>query len=206
MNHGPASRNDAAYLEDLWRGSFGEAYVDRNKLAGVSRAQFWSRVVDDLNPNSVLEIGTNVGGNLRHLVGRVQLTAGVDVNTTALTLLKERLPPVLVAEATGRALPFPDESFDLVFTVGVLIHVPDDALGDALDEMTRCSRRHVLVAEYHSDEEEVVPYRGQERALFKRDYAMRFLERYPKWGLIKSGHLSPDEGFDDVTYQIFARS
>ncbi|MGH9229193.1 MAG: class I SAM-dependent methyltransferase [Acidimicrobiales bacterium] len=43
--------------------------------------------------------------------------------------------------ATVRALPFPHGVFDAVWTIGVLMHVPDTAISGALDEVLRVLAR-----------------------------------------------------------------
>ena len=58
---------------DAWRGDFGNSYIDRNaqSAAGVSeRARMWARVFERLPqgaPTSILEVGCNIGLNLRAL-------------------------------------------------------------------------------------------------------------------------------------------
>jgi hypothetical protein len=106
--------------------------------------------------------------------------------------------------ASARELPFADDSFDLVFTTGVLIHQSPDELPRVMDEIVRCSRRYVLCGEYRADELEEVPYRGQRGALYKQDYGALYQERFPQLQLLEEGFLPKSEGvWDDVTYWIF---
>lgn len=156
---------------------------------------------------SVLEVGCNVGGNLQHVAAHVPTrdVHGIDVNETALAELRTAWPAVNATWALARELPFRDRWFDLVYTVGVLIHQPEATLGRVVDEMVRCSGRYVLCAEYHADATEEVPYRGVEGALFRRDYRQVFLERFPELELVDEGHLTVEQGFDDVTWHLFER-
>jgi hypothetical protein len=66
-----------------------------------------------------------------------------------------------VQQASAAELPFVDHCFDLVFTMGVLIHQPDESLGRVMSEVVRCSARLVLCAEYYAPEPTEVPYRGE---------------------------------------------
>jgi pseudaminic acid biosynthesis-associated methylase len=130
---------------------------------------------------------------------------GVDVNEHALSRLRTSLPGVNAVWSVARELPFRDAYFDLVFTTGVLIHQPGDALGDVMSEIVRCSRRYVLAGEYFSETEVEVPYRGQEGALFKRDYGALYRRRFPDLHLVREGFLPRGSGWDDVTYWLFER-
>lgn len=196
---------DPERLEKLWSGSFGDDYVDRN-TSFEHRSGFWSRITSELRPGSVLEIGCNVGGNLRWIAGSVEKVTGIDVNRKALASLHRSLPHGAVALAAARDLPFRLGAFDLVFTMGVLIHQPGASLARVMAEMYRCSRRHLLVAEYFSPSTVEVPYRGQEGALFKRDFGSLFLEQFSDLRMMESGFLGRDSGWDDITYWILERT
>jgi hypothetical protein len=105
----------------------------------------------------------------------------------------------------ARELPFRDRLFDLVFTIGVLIHQPETTLPIVMAEIVRCSRRYVLCGEYYAEQTIEVPYRGATKALFKRDYGRIYRELFPELRLLKQGFLSRNEGWDDVTYWVFEK-
>jgi spore coat polysaccharide biosynthesis protein SpsF len=195
--------------ELLWAGDFGDAYVQRNIEAERGRGDFWDEVVDRLAPASALELGCNVGANLRWLAGRLGTAnvAGVDVNAGALAELRGRLPGVDARHASGLDVPFPDESFDLVLTVTVLIHQSGAELEAMMREVVRCSRRWVLCAEYADEREVEVPYRGQREALFRRDYGAIYRRAFPELRLVDTGFLArdPSTSWDDVTWWIFEK-
>jgi pseudaminic acid biosynthesis-associated methylase len=198
--------DDAARLEGLWSGDFGDDYVERNRAASEGRRPFWEHVLGKIEATSALEIGCNVGGNMRWLAGLLgaENVAGVDVNERALEVVRSEIPGVDARVASARELPFADDSFDLVFTTGVLIHQSPEELPRVMDEIVRCSRRYVLCGEYRADELEEVPYRGQRGALYKQDYGRLYQERFPQLQLLEEGFLPKSEGvWDDVTYWIF---
>ena len=206
MTSDPTS--EAARLEELWQGDFGNQYVERNRSAGGDRGAFWQGMVERLSPRTVLEVGCNVGANLQHLDANPTVTDlwGVDVNRESLAELHARLPAVSAGWAVARNLPFRDGWFDLVFTVAVLIHVPEDALPIAMGELVRCSRRHVLCVEYRATDTVVVDYRGQHRAFFKRDYGAIIGGLFPELTLVEEGDVSKADGFDDgLGYWLFAK-
>jgi pseudaminic acid biosynthesis-associated methylase len=195
-------------LEELWAGSFGDAYVDRNAAAHEGRRAFWAGLVERLEPDSALEVGCNVGANLRWIAEALgpERVAGVDVNARALETLRERLPGVDGRLASGARLPFEDRAFDLTFTMGVLIHQDPDDLAGVMAEVVRCSRRWVLCGEYYAAEPTEVPYRGLPGALFKRDFGALYEERFPELRLEERGFLPRGDGsWDDVTYWVFER-
>ena len=203
-----ADEDEAARLESLWSGEFGDHYADRNIDAGEGRAPFWRETLRRLEVGSALEVGCNVGANLRWIAEAIGAanTHGVDVNEKALAIARERIPGVDVRRAAARELPFADGEVDLAFTTGVLIHQPPEELDAVIDEIVRCSRRYVLCGEYYAPEQEEVPYRGERGALFKLDFGARYLERHPELELIDERFLSRDDGpWDDLTVWTFEK-
>lgn len=194
-------------LEQLWSGEFGDDYVDRNASSYAIREEFWQTTLHSTSARSALEVGCNVGGNLRWLAPLLPegATTGVDINRKALTTLHAAYPAIDAIWSPARDLPFRDRRFDLVFTMGVLIHQPDATLPLVMHEMVRCSRRWVLCGEYYSPDHEEVAYRGHAGALFRRDYGSLFAELFPELTLSDTGFLSKDAGWDDVTWWLFER-
>ncbi|HEX2784787.1 MAG TPA: pseudaminic acid biosynthesis-associated methylase [Ilumatobacteraceae bacterium] len=207
MDDVPETGSEAIRLEALWRGDFGDDYVDRNAGGYELREAFWNDLFDTIGFQSVLEVGCNVGGNLRWLVPLLRSGAsfGIDVNTKAIARLHAEVPGVNAISGPGRDLPFRDRWFDLVFTMGVLIHQPDSTLPLVMSEMVRTSARWVFMGEYFAEETTEVHYRGHDSALFKRDYGAIFAELFPDWVQADSGFLSRDAGWDDVTWWLFER-
>ncbi len=110
-------------------------------------AHAFVELVRDLAPASVLEFGCNVGRNLASIAEALPDTTcvGIDVNSEAVEAGRT---------ATGLDLRHGDErtlaeldpeSFDLVFTLSVLDHIPD--IGEVCRELVRCARRHVVCVE-----------------------------------------------------------
>jgi len=201
-NHSEAKR-----LENLWSGDFGNEYVDRNAKAGDNRASFWQMILTKYSIKRVLEIGCNLGGNLRWIAEKLpsQDVYGVDINLKALGQLHEQLPQINGLFSPARELPFRDGYFDLTFTMGVLIHQPDDTLPLVMSEIVRCSRRYVLCGEYHAEERTEVAYRDQQGALIKRNYGKLYQAFFPELKLLEQGFLGRDQGWDDITYWIFEK-
>lgn len=83
----------------------------------------------DFEYKTVLEFGSGPGGNLKELT---QLNAakivGVDISANMVALAKKNVDhhKVEVVKIDGLHLPFPDKSFDIVFTATVLQHNTDE--------------------------------------------------------------------------------
>ncbi len=199
---------EALRLEQLWAGEFGNAYIERNRRAGEVRGDFWHGLLADFPAARVLEVGCNLGGNLRWVAENIppRETYGVDINENALAELRREVLGVNACYSPARALPFRDRWFDLVFTMGVLIHQPESTLPLVMSEIVRCSRRWILCGEYYAPQTTGITYRQQQDALFKRDYGRIYAELFPHLRLVKQGFLGRDQGWDDVTWWLFEQA
>jgi pseudaminic acid biosynthesis-associated methylase len=204
---GTDHEGQAAHLEELWAGEFGRAYIERNRLLDERRAAFWAGLLSEFEIESVLEVGCGQGANLRPIARLLDAHEvwGIDINDDALTIARTHAPGINVVASRARQLPFRDGLVDLAFTVGVLIHQPETTLPTVLAEIVRCSRRYVLWAEYHAPRTEEVPYRGEPGALFRRDYGQIYHDLFPTLMVRREGFLTPDEGFDRVTWQLLEK-
>jgi pseudaminic acid biosynthesis-associated methylase len=205
--HANVAPADAVRLEALWSGDFGDKYTERNATAGESRRAFWDEMLRKYPSDRVLEVGCNLGANLRWIAQSVPARAvfGVDVNESALKSLRGTVTGVNANWSHARELPFRDRHFDLVFTMGVLIHQPVDTLPLVMAEIVRCSRRYVLAGEYYADQLTEVPYRGHAGALFKRDFGGLYQQLFPELKLLQKGFLGKDLGWDDITFWVFEK-
>ena len=95
----------------------------------------------------VLEIGCGTGLILERIQGISKSAVGVDLSVGMLQGAVERGLDVVQADAT--ALPFADESFDVVYSFKVLAHIEDIEL--ALQEAARVTRPggHMLLEFYN---------------------------------------------------------
>ena len=199
--------SEATRLEGLWSGDFGNAYVERNRQAWANREPFWTGILDEFSVGRALEVGCNLGANLHWVATKIgpRNVYGVDVNSKALAEIHTTVPGVNALWSPGRELPFRDRWFDLVFTMGVLIHQPESTLPLVMSEIVRCSRRYVLCGEYFAESTVEVPYREQSGALFKRNYGAIYQELFPELTLRTTGFLDKSQGWDDLTYWVFEK-
>src|ERR1700761_361640 len=99
-----------------WAGQFGNEYIGRNEVNEQQISQgisFWTKILGLMtdNPNSILEVGANVGRNL-HTIRRIcgaDLFA-VEPNEQARTRLIESgiVGPDRVLAASAQKIPLPD--------------------------------------------------------------------------------------------------
>jgi SAM-dependent methyltransferase len=182
----------------LWAGEFGDEYIKRNSNL-PDRSQFWNLIMHRYKPKSFLEVGCNIGHNLRYVkAARPNIDlAGCDVNDQAIAILRAQHPGIWVDSGDIRALPYDNRMFDMVACVGVLIHITNDVdLADAVYELFRVSERYVLIAEYYHDHWQMVDYHGYDNALRKGPFD-KFIERLvPEATLWGSGPLDEHLGFD----------
>jgi pseudaminic acid biosynthesis-associated methylase len=168
---------------------------------------FWKELTSSIELGRVLEVGCNLGANLRWLAELLppHQVYGVDINHSALAEVRRTIPTVNTVWAKALELPFRDRYFDLVYTTGVLIHQPPNAIEDVMREIVRCSNRYVLAGEYYAENLTEVPYRGQEGSLYKMDFGGRYLEKFPELTLVKKGFLPRGSGWDDLTFWLLER-
>jgi ubiquinone/menaquinone biosynthesis C-methylase UbiE len=102
----------------------------------------------------VLEVGCGIGSDALGFVESGAVYSGIDFSPTAVDIARKRLaacgykPDVVQADATR--LPFSDGSFDLVYSMGVLHHIPD--VEKAVEEIERVLRPggEAIVMLYHA--------------------------------------------------------
>ncbi len=190
----------------LWRSQFGRDYTRRNDGERPARREVWRELLAGLDVGSALEVGCNVGWNLRYLrdLG-VASTWGVEPQDDAVIHAHQARPELTVVPGTAFDLPFKDARFDLVFTSGVLIHIAPADLPRALSEMYRVSRRYLVAIEYDHEREVEVAYRGHAGALWKRDHGASWQAQFPGLRRLRTGFLDASRGYDDCTYHVFEK-
>ncbi|HAA93604.1 MAG TPA: methyltransferase type 11 [Rhodospirillaceae bacterium] len=199
-----------------WSGDFGRDYVSRNQATAEAIEQrrlafekIFESFYDGENPQSILETGCNIGINIHALSQLTDATLhAIEPNRDALDTLIDSgiLPPERALQGSLQSLPFEDGEIDLVFTSGVLIHIPDEALDRAIAEIYRVSARYILTLEYFSPKPQAIPYHGQDDFLFKRDYGGIFLDAHPDLEYVADGFFwKRTTGLDDLNWWLFRK-
>ena len=117
----------------------------------------------------VLDLGCGTGRWSKFIAPKVKFIEAVDPSMAVLTAVKTLAPyaNVRVTQAAADNLPFADESFDFIFSLGVLHHIPDtqEALNQAVKKLKK--NGHFLLYIYY--------------ALDSRGFLFRSLFRVSDW-------------------------
>jgi len=109
---------------------------------------FISALIEGLGYSSVLDIGTGTGRGTKHFLDRheqVEVRGVEPVRAMIAQAERNGVPPGVIVEGSGAALPFEDNSFDVVCEFGILHHVGDPRA--IVEEMTRVARRAVFLSD-----------------------------------------------------------
>ncbi|MET0294719.1 MAG: pseudaminic acid biosynthesis-associated methylase [Phenylobacterium sp.] len=201
--------------KEAWAGAFGAAYTERNVADAAQlrdRTRMWAvmgRAFAGAPPRSMLEVGCNLGINLRVLpaLWDVELHA-IEPNPQAREriIADKVLPAERLYAGFGDSIPVADGAVELAFTTGVLIHVDPAQLPATMDEIHRVSSRYILCSEYFSPKAETITYQGQEGLLFKNDFGGLYMDRFPGLKLLDYGFFwKRVAGGDNATWWLFEK-
>ena len=200
--------------QEFWKSQFGEQYRDKNTKFDEKRCdEAWSIMLRYFNgqlPQSILECGSNIGRNLKSLksIAPSSELSLIELNKESFDIAVKRFSPKQKFNGSIDQAPFENDSFDLVFTSGVLIHIHPNDLLPTMKKMFDLSDRYILLAEYFSREPESIIYHGQKDKLFKMDFGKYFLNNFDvkilDYGFLW-GHIYDDAGFDDMTWWLFEK-
>ena len=169
-------------------------------LFGETRTSINQRYLKKIPKDArILEIGCSRGIQLNHLqkMGFTNLW-GLEINKKACTLASDN-PKLKITQGNAINIPFPDESFDLVFTSGVLIHILPYQLQQAIREIVRVSKKYIWCLEYFENRMEMVKYRGIKNLLWKNNFKEKFI-LYHDLRVVKCEKLSyiHDDNIDEI--------
>lgn len=201
--------------KSAWAGEFGAEYTARNLASDEAlriRTAMWARIVESFRgdpPKSILEVGCNLGVNLRTLPRLVDAELyAIEPNPQARekVLAEQVLPPERLFAGFGDKIPVADGAVEMAFTSGVLIHVDPSNLAATMDEIHRVSSKYILCSEYFSPRAETIAYRGQDGLLFKNDFGGLYMDRFPDLQLVDYGFFwKRVTQLDDATWWLFRK-
>lgn len=90
-----------------------------------------------LTGKRVLDVGCGDGWYTRHMLEAGADTTGVDYSQQAVEFAKLINPSVPFVHAPVQSMPFPDQSFETVFSFQVIEHIPPDELPEGVTELRR---------------------------------------------------------------------
>jgi len=193
---------------ETWQGEFGDAYTERNLIDWHVRTPAFSHMLKGLSLRRALEVGCNRGHNLQcasEVLGSAVEVFGVEPNRYALGMARTTAEHTFPIPGNAFDLPFKDGYCDLVFTVGVLIHISSVQLPSALNEIERVSSRYILAVEYFSEEDTAIEYRNHADLLWKRNFLKHYQTQFPNLKLLRSGYWGAEDGFDRTHWWLLEK-
>ncbi len=147
---------------------FGKDYWDGERHLGYGGYRYdgrWRAVADamarhyQLKPGDrILDVGCGKAFLLYDFTQAIPgvEVAGVDISTYGIENAKEEVRPYLQTAGAAK-LPFPDGSFDLVYSINALHNLYNYDLWPALKEIQRVGKkhRHIVVESYRNEREKM---------------------------------------------------
>jgi pseudaminic acid biosynthesis-associated methylase len=184
---------------NFWESDFGKEYTDRNTFTheglnnyyltnyGITKDKLNEEFLGTLDKTiRILEVGCNIGMQLNALqkMGFTNLT-GIELQAYAVEKAKQLTKGINIIQGSGFEIGFEDNSFDLVYTHGVLIHINPKDLPKIMSEMIRVSSKYIWGFEYYNDEIKQIPYRGHDGFMWKGDYCGLFQDQNANLKIVK---------------------
>lgn len=150
-------------------------------------SKFLADQIIEQSPKSVLEFGCGAGRNLICLKEKQNAikVSGFDINKAAIEVGRQQNPSLLLeTRSIYETHDIPDAAFDVVFTSGVLMHIPHEKVSSVIHEMHRIAKNCVLHFELHG------PSHNFDCHRYPRDYALMYRKN----------------GFEKFNYSIYPKS
>lgn len=201
--------------EKFWAEDYNAEYIEKNSnFDHKIGSEGWSKMLSNISAeslNSYLECGCNIGRNIEQIrmIYPNLKPSVLDVNSNALDYVKNKYELEQVFHGGIIDCDFAPNSFDLVFSQGVLIHINPEQLLASMSKMFDLSSRYILIGEYFNRTPTSITYQGEEERLFKRDFGKLFIENFDatlvNYGFLW-GHIYDPGGHDDITWWMFEKN
>jgi pseudaminic acid biosynthesis-associated methylase len=198
--------------QNFWANTYADEYIKKNsQFDRVKGVAAWKQMLAKAGQiTSVLECGCNIGRNIDFL--NVVLPDArksiIEISQPAFAFVTKQHKLTQAFNGAIVEAMFDEESFDLVYTMGVLIHIHPDNLLDNMEKMYKLSSNYILMGEYFNRTPVMLEYQGQKDRLFKRDFGKLFLQKFSvelvDYGFLW-GNIYDDAGFDDTTWWLFKK-
>lgn len=198
--------------QKFWADSYAEDYIRKNSSfdAKLGVACWREMLVKAKDITSILECGCNIGRNIGFLneVLPAASKSIIEISKPAYDFVNGHFSLSKTFNGAIVESNFAEREFDLVYTMGVLIHIhPDDLLAN-MRKMYEYSGKYILIGEYFNRTPVMIEYQGEKDRLFKRDFGKLVIENFDvrlvDYGFLW-GHLYDAAGFDDITWWLFEK-
>ena len=199
--------------EIFWANTYATEYIKKNsEFDNNLGAEAWKKMLTLVGDGvgNYLECGCNIGRNINQikLILPGALPSIIEISRPAFDFVTAQH---LFDKAFNGAIlnsSFEKNGFDLVFTMGVLIHINPAQLVEHMKKMYEYSKKYILIGEYFNRTPVSIEYQGETDRLFKRDFGKLFMENF-KVNLLDYGflwgHIYDKAGFDDITWWLFEK-
>jgi SAM-dependent methyltransferase len=124
-----------------WNDRYRSLYTPEKSLDEYTQQSFWPKLKSYLKKDGrYLDVGCGIGGWVLFLNEQGFQADGVDSNASAVRALSEYNPDVSVKIASAGSIPYADETFDGVLSIGSLEYAEGE-VASALKEMHRTVKK-----------------------------------------------------------------
>jgi spore coat polysaccharide biosynthesis protein SpsF len=199
--------------EKFWATTYANDYIKKNsEFDHKLGSEAWVNMLQKIQGKvkNYLECGCNVGRNIAQLklAFPEAKPSIIEISEPAFNFVTAHHEFTSAYNGPILNSNFEKESFDLVFTTGVLIHINPDQLLEHMAKMFGYSKKYILIGEYFNRTPISIEYQGENEKLFKRDFGKLFIENFNvklvDYGFLW-GHIYDKAGFDDVTWWLFEK-
>lgn len=175
-------------------------------------SSFFKKILKITKPKSILEVGSNIGLNIHYIrqidkVKKIKIDA-IEINEKVASVLSSKKFLKVNSVINDDFLTYKSKNkYDLVYTVGVLIHISPKNINKAINKIISMSKKYILVVEYFSHKPvEVKNYKGKKSLLFKRDFGKLFNDK-KNLICVDYGFLwqEKEKVFDNLNWWIFKK-
>jgi pseudaminic acid biosynthesis-associated methylase len=198
--------------ERFWAETYATDYIKKNSdFDAVGGVDAWQKMLSKTHGiESILECGCNIGRNLKFLneVNPAASKSIIEISKPAFDFVTSTMEIQNSFNGSIIESDLKPHSFDLTFTIGVLIHIHPDNLIANMRKIFDYSKKYILMGEYFNRVPMMIEYQGQKDKLFKCDFGKLFIENFNvsivDYGFLW-GHLYDKAGFDDITWWLFEK-
>lgn len=139
-------------------------------------SQFLADKMKEFSPESVLEMGCGAGRNLECIQKGIPSCTinGFDINPVAINVANEQTeePKNIKVASIYETSHILTDSIDIVYTAGVLMHLPEDKVDGVISEMNRIAKKVVFHFELHG------PSHTFDYHRYPRDYENKYVSLF----------------------------
>jgi len=128
-------------------------------------AKFIRDLALSLRAQSVLEVGCSAGNDLKLFPDEAN-ASGIDISEAAITQARQNLPKFNFKIGDIAAIPFENDSMDLVFTRNLFNHIETGQIKKGIGELFRVSKKYIFNIESFSENEQKI---ADNPATYSRD-------------------------------------